>query len=157
VLCAAMTGCHTYNEPSHLARRFATLDLISKGRAMSQGRPVIVQADASEQGRDLGAASADVIYAINATLDGARGHCANVKGRMAKYGREPDDLKIMSAFCPVVARTRAEAQELVGGNLLLRLVADRHDVGSGLPNFFIRQHIAPRRHADAVLLSAIGN
>ena len=29
---------------------------------------------------------------------------------MAKYGREPDDLKIMPAFCPVVGRTRAEAQ-----------------------------------------------
>jgi alkanesulfonate monooxygenase SsuD/methylene tetrahydromethanopterin reductase-like flavin-dependent oxidoreductase (luciferase family) len=29
---------------------------------------------------------------------------------MAKYGREPDGLKIMPAFCPVVGRTRAEAQ-----------------------------------------------
>ena len=29
---------------------------------------------------------------------------------MAKYGREPDDLKIMPALCPVVGRTRAEAQ-----------------------------------------------
>ena len=29
---------------------------------------------------------------------------------MAKYGREPDDLKIMPAICPVVGRTRAEAQ-----------------------------------------------
>jgi alkanesulfonate monooxygenase SsuD/methylene tetrahydromethanopterin reductase-like flavin-dependent oxidoreductase (luciferase family) len=29
---------------------------------------------------------------------------------MGKYGREPDDLKIMPAFCPVVGRTRVEAQ-----------------------------------------------
>jgi alkanesulfonate monooxygenase SsuD/methylene tetrahydromethanopterin reductase-like flavin-dependent oxidoreductase (luciferase family) len=29
---------------------------------------------------------------------------------MAKYGREPDDLKIMPAFCPVVAPTRTAAQ-----------------------------------------------
>ncbi len=29
---------------------------------------------------------------------------------MAKYGRAPDDLKIMPALCPVVGRTRAEAQ-----------------------------------------------
>jgi FMN-dependent oxidoreductase (nitrilotriacetate monooxygenase family) len=77
---------------------------------MPQGHPVIVQAGASEQGRELGAATADVIYAINATLEGARGYYADVKGRMAKYGREPDDLKIMPAFCPVVGRTRAEAQ-----------------------------------------------
>jgi hypothetical protein len=77
---------------------------------MPQGHPVIVQAGASEQGRELGAATADVIYAINATLDGARNYYADVKARMAKYGREPDDLKIMPAFCPVVGRTRAEAQ-----------------------------------------------
>src|SRR5437762_2967060 len=77
---------------------------------MPQGHPVIVQAGASEQGRELGAATADVIYAIHASLDAARVYYADVKGRMAKYGREPDDLKIMPALCPVVGRTRAEAQ-----------------------------------------------
>jgi alkanesulfonate monooxygenase SsuD/methylene tetrahydromethanopterin reductase-like flavin-dependent oxidoreductase (luciferase family) len=77
---------------------------------MPQGHPVIVQAGASEQGRELGAATADVIYAINGSLDAARAYYADVKGRMGKYGREPDELKIMPAFCPVVGGTRAEAQ-----------------------------------------------
>jgi len=77
---------------------------------MPQGHPVIVQAGASEQGRELGAATADVIYAIHASLDAARVYYADVKGRMAKYGREPDDLKIMPACCPVVGDTRAAAQ-----------------------------------------------
>jgi FMN-dependent oxidoreductase (nitrilotriacetate monooxygenase family) len=189
------TASTTYNEPYNLARKFATLDLISKGRAgwnlvaswseheaqnfglemtldydtryarsaefvevvkglwdswedgallfdkaagqyfdeakmhvlnhqgrffrvrgplnvagMPQGHPVIVQAGASEQGRELGAATADVIYAIHGSVDGARSYYADVKGRMAKYAREPDDLKIMPAFCPVVGRTRVEAQ-----------------------------------------------
>ena len=189
------TASTTYNEPYNLARRFASLDLISKGRAgwnvvaswsehearnfglettldydtryarsaefvevvkglwdgwedgalvldkasgryfdearmhvlnhdgrffkvrgplsvacMPQGHPVIVQAGASEQGRELGAATADVIYAIHGSVDSARAYFADVKGRMARYGREPDDLKIMPAFCPVVGRTRAEAQ-----------------------------------------------
>jgi alkanesulfonate monooxygenase SsuD/methylene tetrahydromethanopterin reductase-like flavin-dependent oxidoreductase (luciferase family) len=71
---------------------------------------VIVQAGASEQGRELGAATAEVIYAISGSLDGARAYYADVKGRMAKYGRAPDDLKIMPALCPIVGRTRAEAQ-----------------------------------------------
>src|SRR5262245_19756179 len=39
-----------------------------------------------------------------------RAYYDDVKGRMAKYGREPDELKIMPAFCPVLGRTRAEAQ-----------------------------------------------
>ncbi|MBV9203176.1 MAG: LLM class flavin-dependent oxidoreductase, partial [Alphaproteobacteria bacterium] len=77
---------------------------------MPQGHPVIVQAGASEQGRELGAATADVIYAISGSCEAARTYYDDVKGRMAKYGREPDDLKIMPAFCPVVAGTRAEAQ-----------------------------------------------
>jgi len=189
------TASTTYNEPYNLARRFATLDMVSKGRAgwnvvaswseleaqnfglettldydtryarsaefvevvkglwdgwedgallfdkasglyfdepkmhvlnhvgsyfkvrgpltvagMPQGHPVIVQAGASSQGRELGAATADVIYAISNSLGQARDYYADVKGRMGKYGREPDDLKIMPAFCPVVGRTRAEAQ-----------------------------------------------
>src|ERR1044072_4564241 len=151
------TASTTYNEPYNLARKFATLDLISKGRAgwnvvaswseleaqnfglettldydtryarsaefvevvkglwdgwddgallfdkasgrsfadakmhvrnyqgrffkvrgplnvagMPQGHPVIVQAGASEQGRELGAATAEVIYAISGSLEGAR-------------------------------------------------------------------------------------
>jgi alkanesulfonate monooxygenase SsuD/methylene tetrahydromethanopterin reductase-like flavin-dependent oxidoreductase (luciferase family) len=43
-------------------------------------------------------------------LDAARAYYDDVKGRMAKYGREPGELKIMPAFCPVLGRTRAEAQ-----------------------------------------------
>ncbi len=57
-----------------------------------------------------GAATADVIYAIHNTVERAQSYYADVKGRMAKYGREPDDLKIMPAFCPVLGRTRDEAQ-----------------------------------------------
>lgn len=189
------TASTTYNEPYNLARKFATLDLISKGRAgwnvvtswseheaqnfglettldydtryarsaefvevveglwdgwengapvfdkmagryfdqakmhvldhrgrffkvrgplnvacTPQGHPVIVQAGASEQGWELGAATADVIYAINASIESGRNYYANVKGRMAKYGREPDDLRILPALCPIVGRTRGEAQ-----------------------------------------------
>ena len=189
------TASTTYNEPYNLARKFATLDLISNGRAgwnvvaswseheaqnfglettldydtryarsaefvevvkglwdgwedgalvldkvsgqyfdeskmhvlnhqgrffkvrgplnvanLPQGQPVIVQAGASEQGRELGAATADIIYAIHNSLERAQAYYGDVKGRMGKYGREPDDLKIMPAFCPVVGRTRAEAQ-----------------------------------------------
>jgi alkanesulfonate monooxygenase SsuD/methylene tetrahydromethanopterin reductase-like flavin-dependent oxidoreductase (luciferase family) len=50
------------------------------------------------------------IYAIHGSLDNACNYYADVKGRMAKYRREPDELKIMPAFCPVVGRTRSDAQ-----------------------------------------------
>jgi FMN-dependent oxidoreductase (nitrilotriacetate monooxygenase family) len=79
--------------------------------AIPQGHPVIVQAGASEQGREFAAATADVIYAIHDQVERARNYYADLKGRLEKYDRESDDLKIMPAFCPVVAPTRKKAQE----------------------------------------------
>ena len=77
---------------------------------LPQGHPIIVQAGASDRGRELGAQTADVIYAIQDSVERARTYYADVKGRMAKYGRPPDELMIMPAICPVVGHTRAEAQ-----------------------------------------------
>ncbi len=189
------TASTTYNEPYHIARKFATLDLISNGRAgwnmvtswseaeaknfnreehidydtryeraaefvevvrglwdswepdaflfdkrsgqffdeakahtlnhkgkyfsvrgplnvagMPQGHPVLVQAGASDQGREIAAATADVVYAIHSTFEPAKAYYADVKRRMAAYGRDQDDLKIMPALRPIVGRTAAEAR-----------------------------------------------
>ena len=79
---------------------------------MPQGHPVIVQAGASDQGRELGAATAEVIYAIHNSLERAQSYYADVKGRMVKYDREPDDLKIMPAFCPVWPHARGGAGQV---------------------------------------------
>ncbi len=189
------TASTTYNEPFHVARKFATLDLISGGRAgwnivtswsdaeannfnrakhldydtryeraaefvevvkglwdswepdafvydrensifydeskmhvlnhkgkhfmvrgplnvarMPQGRPILVQAGASEQGREIAAESADVVYASQDDVQAMKAYYDDVKGRMAKYGRDWDDLKIMPGLRPIVGATRAEAQ-----------------------------------------------
>lgn len=76
-----------------------------------QGAPVIVQAGASEQGRELAAATADVVYAASPTLAHAQSYYRDVKGRMARYGRDPSALKIMPGLMAVVAPTRQEAQD----------------------------------------------
>jgi len=189
------TASTTYNEPYNIARKFATLDLISKGRAgwnvvtswseaeaknfnreqqvdyetryaraaefvdvvkglwdswekdafvfdkqsgqfldeskmhvldhkgqffsvrgplnvgcLPQGHPVVVQAGASEQGRELAAATADIVYAVHPTKAVAQTFYADLKGRLAKYGRSNDDLKILPALRPVVGRTAQEAR-----------------------------------------------
>lgn len=78
--------------------------------AIPQGHPVIVQAGASDQGREMAAATADVVYAVHDSVERARAYYADLKGRLAKHGREPGDLKILPAFCPIVAPTRADAQ-----------------------------------------------
>ncbi|MFI8501606.1 NtaA/DmoA family FMN-dependent monooxygenase [Streptomyces sp. NPDC085524] len=77
-----------------------------------QGRPVIFQAGDSDEGREFAASSADAIFGRYGTLDEGRAFYADVKGRLAKYGRTQDQLKILPAATFVLGDTDAEAQEL---------------------------------------------
>ena len=76
-----------------------------------QGRPVIFQAGSSEVGRELAARIAEGVFTPQHTLAGAQEFYRDLKGRMAKYGREPDGLKIMPGLNPIVGRTAREAEE----------------------------------------------
>ena len=77
-----------------------------------QGRPVIFQAGDSEEGREFAAAEADAIFSRHGTKDAGRAFYSDVKGRMAKYGRDRDQLKVLPAATFVLADTDAEAHEL---------------------------------------------
>src|SRR5262245_59051695 len=79
-----------------------------------QGYPVIVQAGASEQGQDMAAQSADVVFSAAASLQNAQKYYASVKGRMAKFGRSPDTLHIMPGIMAVVGETEQQAQDKYG-------------------------------------------
>jgi alkanesulfonate monooxygenase len=98
---------HTLN---HKGKHFSVRGPLNVSRP-PQGYPVIVQAGASEPGRDLAARTAEVIFTANQTLVDAQEFYADVKGRLAKYGRFPDDLKIMPGAFPIIGRTEEEAQE----------------------------------------------
>ncbi len=76
-----------------------------------QGWPVIVQAGASEAGRQLAAETAEVIFAAGGNLASARAFYADVKGRMEKLGRDRDHLKVLPGAFVVVGDTVAEARE----------------------------------------------
>ncbi len=76
-----------------------------------QGQPVICQAGASEDGMELAAETAEVVFLSKLRMEDAQGFYANVKGRMAKYGRQPDQLKMMAGLNVTVAPTEAEARE----------------------------------------------
>src|SRR6201993_1163586 len=76
-----------------------------------QGWPVIVQAGASDAGRQIAAETAEVIFASGGNLAEARHFYADVKGRMKSLGRSPDHLKILPGALVVVGETAAEARE----------------------------------------------
>jgi alkanesulfonate monooxygenase SsuD/methylene tetrahydromethanopterin reductase-like flavin-dependent oxidoreductase (luciferase family) len=61
---------------------------------LPQGAPVIAQAGDSQEGRELAASHADVIYSRHGTLEAGQEFYRDVKQRLAHYGRSPDSLKI---------------------------------------------------------------
>jgi len=81
-----------------------------------QGWPVIVQAGASEPGRQLAAETAEVIFAAQPTLSDGRAFYADVKGRMDRLGRNRDHLKILPGALVVVGET-AEAARAIRARL----------------------------------------
>jgi alkanesulfonate monooxygenase len=75
-----------------------------------QGRPVMVQAGASDEGRDLAAKYAEVIFSPHLTLESAKEYYDDVKGRMRQYGRDPNHLKILPGLSVIVRPDDAEAK-----------------------------------------------
>ena len=76
-----------------------------------QGMPVMVQAGGSQQGRELAARTADMVYSVQGNLSSAQEFYSDLKGRMARYDRMPDALKIMPGLLAVTAPTMMEAED----------------------------------------------
>lgn len=76
-----------------------------------QGHPVIIQAGQSDDGRDLAARIADVIFSPYRNLDESKAHRADVKQRMAKYGRPAEQLRVLPGLGVITAPTEAEAKD----------------------------------------------
>jgi FMN-dependent oxidoreductase (nitrilotriacetate monooxygenase family) len=75
-----------------------------------QGWPVIVQAGASDSGRQLAAETAEAVFTPPANIAAGREFFADVKGRMAKAGRAPEHMKIMPACFVIVGDSIEEAR-----------------------------------------------
>jgi FMN-dependent oxidoreductase (nitrilotriacetate monooxygenase family) len=75
-----------------------------------QGWPVIVQAGASEAGRQLAAETAEAVFAAHADLPGGKRFYADVKGRAQRAGRSRDHIKILPGAFVIVGETVDEAR-----------------------------------------------
>ncbi|AOT10265.1 monooxygenase [Pseudoalteromonas luteoviolacea] len=73
-----------------------------------QGRPVLFQAGASEQGVELAAQCAEAIYAVAYDLPAAQAYYQKVKNRVKARGRQ-DAVPIMPGLVTYVGSTEAEA------------------------------------------------
>ncbi|MCX4585670.1 LLM class flavin-dependent oxidoreductase [Streptomyces sp. NBC_01481] len=77
-----------------------------------QGHPLLVQAGSSEDGKEFAARYAEAVFTAQQTLADGQTFYKDLKSRLAKYGRRPDQLKILPGICPVIGATEAEARAL---------------------------------------------
>ena len=94
---------------NHRGQVFSVAGPLNVARS-PQGRPVVVQAGASEPGRKLAARTAEVIFTANQTLADAQAFYADIKSRLPAFGRRAEDLVIMPGIFPVLGVTESEAK-----------------------------------------------
>ncbi|WP_313611802.1 NtaA/DmoA family FMN-dependent monooxygenase [Pantoea piersonii] len=76
-----------------------------------QGYPVVIQAGVSEAFIDLAAQHAEVLFVVQPDQQRARRFYQTLKSKAQQYGRTPDRLRVLPGIVPVLAETRAAAQE----------------------------------------------
>ncbi len=77
-----------------------------------QGRPVFIQAGASDRGRDFAARWAEVIFVTPGLIDVAVEFRNDLRARAVRFGRDPDTIKVLPGIVPVIADTEKQAKAL---------------------------------------------
>jgi FMN-dependent oxidoreductase (nitrilotriacetate monooxygenase family) len=102
-----------------------------------QGHPVLIQAGSSGPGRDLAAATADVVFTVQQEMAACAAFRDDVRQRAARLRRDGGKVAVMPGLCPVIGRTEREAHERFAelGQFLepaaaMRVLSDRigHDL-----------------------------
>ncbi|HTI82528.1 MAG TPA: LLM class flavin-dependent oxidoreductase [Acetobacteraceae bacterium] len=94
----------------HQGRFFKVRGPLNMARS-PQGHPVIIQAGGSPSGLELAARTADVVFSVVQELAPAKVAYADLKGRMAKYGRPPDALAVLPGVMTIIGDSEAQARE----------------------------------------------
>ncbi|MFF0454446.1 LLM class flavin-dependent oxidoreductase [Nocardia africana] len=74
-----------------------------------QGRPVVVQAGGSSDGKRLAARVGEVIFSAEQDLDAARAFRTELREGARVFGRNPDEVVVLPGLSTVVGSTEAEA------------------------------------------------
>ncbi|WP_054687044.1 LLM class flavin-dependent oxidoreductase [Pantoea stewartii] len=88
-----------------------------------QGRPVIFQAGASDDGKKLAARHADAIFTHQPTREEAQAFYRDVK-QLVKNGRQPDDLHIFQGVSVIVGRDAEDVEQQYQTTAALVLIDD---------------------------------
>ncbi|MFG1403368.1 LLM class flavin-dependent oxidoreductase [Xanthobacter sediminis] len=75
-----------------------------------QGRPVLVQAGSSPDGRDFAARFAEVVFSAQWDMSHAQAFRRDLRARAVAHGRDPNSIRIVLGLAPTIAGTQAEAR-----------------------------------------------
>ncbi len=85
-----------------------------KGTASPQGRPLMIQAGQSEEGRAMASRVAEAIFTAQSTFEQGKAFRDDIRARAAAWGRDPDHVKVMPGAVLIVGESRQEAQDKWG-------------------------------------------
>lgn len=74
-----------------------------------QGRPILIQAGKSDEGMNLAARIADVVFTSQATIGEAQAYYSGIKSRAEGVGRDPASVRVMPGISIYLGRDEAEA------------------------------------------------
>jgi len=94
----------------HKGKHFTVRGPLNVARS-PQGRPVVAQAGSSDTGMELAARTADMVFTAQTTIKEGQEFCNDMRSRVTKYGRGPEDIRIFPGIMPIVGRTETEARE----------------------------------------------
>ena len=101
----------------------------------AQGHPVLIQAGQSGRGLRFAARWGELMFVAYHELDRARADYAAFKAAVVAAGRDPDHTRLAMAVYPVVAETRAEAEDKLALIERLPREMDRLSLLSEVLNF----------------------
>ncbi|SFB14876.1 alkanesulfonate monooxygenase [Rhizobium sp. NFR07] len=99
-----------YHVVDHQGKFFKVYGGLNVARS-PQGHPVIIQAGASDAGKELAAETAEIVFGTGSSMESAKAFYDDLKGRMAKFGRDTSQLNILSGFDAVIGDTEKDAED----------------------------------------------
>ncbi|MDR6880729.1 LLM class flavin-dependent oxidoreductase [Bacillus sp. 3255] len=98
------------HELNHKGEHFSVKGPLNISRG-PQGRPLLVQAGSSQNGRQFAAEYAEAIFTAQQTFEEAESFYRDMKQRAVQLKRLPEHIVILPGICPIIGRTEDEARE----------------------------------------------